>query len=105
MNGHVDWFLAASEEANGLEGKLRMMVGNHLLDVGATVTCLALAYVCEHLLDIDLILAIFEGFASTMTTTKELHELSNSYMPIFAPFFGLSNLIHCHMFLGLMCTK
>ena len=57
-----------------------MTVSNHLLDVGATSACLALAYVHKHLLDTDLILTVSEGFADVRMTTEELHELAYSYM-------------------------
>lgn len=81
MTSHVDWLLASSEKASGLEVRLRMMTGDHLLDIGATSACLAIACVHEHLLDTNLIPAISEGFIDATKTTEELHELANSYMP------------------------
>ena len=81
MTGHIDWFLAASEEASGLKDRLPVMVDDHLLDVGATNTCLTLACIHEHLPNIDLAPTVSEGFAGAPKTTEELYELADSYMP------------------------
>ena len=72
VTSHIDWFLAASEEARDLEDRLGMTVGYHLLDVGATDAYLALASAQEDFPDIDLIPTVSEGFADATRTTEEL---------------------------------
>ena len=70
--GYVECFLAASEEARGLEQRIRETVRDHIFDVGVSGACLALAYVNDHFPDMDLLSADGAGFEGTQVTTGEL---------------------------------
>ena len=72
MNSHVEWFLAAFEEAGGLEQRIRETVGDHLFEVGVSSACLALACVSDHFPDLDLLPAVSVGFQGTRMTSEEL---------------------------------
>ncbi|XP_062179953.1 peroxidase 1-like [Phragmites australis] len=80
MTGHVDWYLAASEEAGDLERKLRETVGDHLFKARVTSAYLALVYVRDHIPDLDLTSVVAASFGRIQRSTEELGALTDSFL-------------------------
>ena len=65
MSGHVEWFLAASEEAGVLEQRIHEAAEDHLFEVRVSSACLALACVSNHFPDLDLLPVVGADFEGT----------------------------------------